>query len=62
MMENETHRPGSLLVWPLRQRCVECGTERQMVGMFPLTEWHMPDGHIVVDCEGRREDPRFRLA
>jgi hypothetical protein len=59
-MENETHRPFSLLVWPLRQRCVECGAERQMAGIFPLTWWQMSDGHIVVDCAGRGEDPRPR--
>ncbi len=59
-MENETHRPASLLVWPLKQRCVDCGAERQMAGIFPLTEWQMPDGHIVVDCEGRGEDLRTR--
>ena len=57
-MENETHRPASLLVWPLKQRCMECGAERQMAGIFPLIGWQMPDGHIVVDCEGRGEDPR----
>ena len=61
-MENETHRPVSLLVWPLRQRCVECGAERYMVGIFPLTVWQMPDGHIVVDCAGRGDDPRSVLA
>jgi len=37
---------------------MECGAERQMAGIFPLTGWQMPDGHIVVDCEGRGEDPR----
>jgi len=58
MTEYETHRPVSLLVWPLRQKCVDCGAERQMAGMFSLTEWQMPDGHIVVDCEVRGEDPR----
>ena len=57
MMGNETHRPVSLLVCPLRQRCVECGAERQMAGILPLTEYKMSDGHIVVDCEGRGEDP-----
>ena len=60
-MENETHRPVSLLVWPLRQRCAECGAERQIAGMHPLTEWQMSDGHIVVDYEGRGEDPRTEL-
>ena len=60
-MEKETHRPVSLLVWPLRQKCIECGAERQMAGILPLTEWRMPDGHIVVDCEGRGEDPRTVL-
>ncbi len=59
-MENETHRPVSLLLWPLRQRCTECGAERQMAGIFPLTEWRMADGHMVVDCEGRGEDLRTR--
>lgn len=53
MTENETHRPAALLVWPLRQRCIDCGAERQMAGIFSLTEWQMPDGHIVVDCVGR---------
>ena len=57
MMEKETHRPVSLLVWPLRQRCVECGAERQMAGIFPLTGWQTFDGHIVVDCEGQGEGP-----
>ena len=57
MMENETHRPISLLAWPLKQRCVECGAERQMAGIFPLTGCQMPDGHRVVDREGRGEDP-----
>ena len=57
MMEKEIHRPVSLLVWPLKQRCMECGAERQMAGIFPLTGWQMPDGHIVVDCEGRVADP-----
>ncbi len=61
MMENETHRPVSLLVWPLKQRCMECGAERQMAGIFPLIEWQMPDGHIVLDCEGLIEDPRTVL-
>ena len=61
-MKNETHRPASLLVSPLRQKCVACGAERQMTGIFPLTEWQMPDGHIVQDCEGRGEDPRTVLA
>ena len=60
-MENEAHRPDSLLVWSTRQRCVECGAERQMVGIFPLTEWQMSDGHIVVDCEGPGVDPRTVL-
>ena len=35
---------------------MECGAERQMAGMFPLTEWKMSDGHIVQVCEGRGED------
>ena len=61
MMENETHRPASLLVWPLRQRCVECGAEIQMAGIFPPTEWQMSDGHIVEDCEGHGEDLRTVL-
>ena len=61
MMEKETHRPASLLVWPLKQRCMECGAERYMAGIFPLTGWQMPDGHIVVDCEGRGEDLRPML-
>ena len=60
-MEKEAHRPASLLVWPVRQRCKECEAERQMAGIFPLTVWKMPDGHIVVDCEGRGEDPRTIL-
>ena len=51
MMENETHRPASLLVWPTRQKCVECGAERQMAGIFPLTEWQTPDGHIGDECQ-----------
>ncbi len=37
------------------------GAERYMAGIFPLTEWQTPDGHIVVDCEGRVEDPRTML-
>ena len=61
MMESETHRPASLLVWPVEQRCMECGAERYMAGMFPLTGWQMSDGHIVVDCVGRGEDPRTML-
>ncbi len=61
MMENETHRPVSLLVWPLKQRCMKCGAERQMAGILPLIEWQMPDGHIVGDCEGRGEDHRSSL-
>ena len=46
---------------PLRQRRLEYGAERQMAGIFPLTGWQMSDGHIVVDCEGRGEDPRIML-
>jgi hypothetical protein len=57
-MENETHRPASLLVWPVRQQCAVCGAEGQMAGMFPLTEWQMPDGSIALNCEERCEDPR----
>lgn len=61
MMENETHRPASLLVWPLKQRCMECGAERYMAGNFPLTEWQMSDGHVVEECEGRIADTRTVL-
>ena len=57
-MENETYRPASLLAWPLKQRCVVCGAEGQMAGIFPLTGWRMSDGHLVVDCARRGEDPR----
>ena len=60
MTEKETHRPVSLLVWPLRQTCMECGAERYMAGIFPLTGWQTPDGHIVADCDEGAVDPRLK--
>jgi hypothetical protein len=52
------YTPSTLLVWPVRQICVECGAEWYMAGIFPLTEWQMPAGYVVEECEGRGEDPR----
>ena len=60
-MENETHRSATLLTWPVKQRCVECGAERYMAGIFPLTGWVMLDGHVVEECGGRGADLRTVL-
>ena len=55
------HTPLTLLVWLRKHRYAECGAERYMAGIFPLTKWQISDGSMVSvdkDCEGRGDNPR----